>query len=68
MAKQLGVRAEECVMVGNDVSDDLSAAKTGMRTFYLTDYAINKNHLPEQCDGRGSWNELLAFLQALEAE
>ncbi|MBS6474723.1 MAG: HAD family hydrolase [Clostridiales bacterium] len=68
VAEQLGVCAEECVMVGNDASDDLSAVKAGMRAFYLTDYAINKNHLPERCDGRGSWNELLAFLQALEAE
>lgn len=65
VAEQLGVPAAACVMVGNDAREDLIAARTGMRTFYLTDYAINREHLPEDCDGRGSWRELLAFLRAL---
>jgi FMN phosphatase YigB (HAD superfamily) len=38
----LGVTAEECLMVGNDVADDMVAEKLGMQVFLLTDCLINK--------------------------
>lgn len=41
IANKLGLCPEECIMVGNDVSDDMSAAKTGMQVFLLTDCLIN---------------------------
>ena len=40
---QLGLSAEECVMVGNDTGDDMVAKKLGMRVFLLTNDLINKS-------------------------
>ena len=38
------ITEEECLMVGNDVEEDLEAAsELGISTFYLNDYGINKN-------------------------
>lgn len=39
--ERLGAKAEECLMVGNDVSDDMSAAAVGCKVFLLTDCLIN---------------------------
>ena len=38
----LGLRAEECLMVGNDVGEDMVAETLGMRVFLLTDCLINR--------------------------
>ena len=43
IANRLGVLPEECLMVGNDTSDDMSATKTGMSVYLLTDCLINSN-------------------------
>jgi HAD superfamily hydrolase (TIGR01549 family) len=38
IAARLGVKPSECVMVGNDVGNDISPArKVGMKTFWITD-------------------------------
>lgn len=39
---ELGVEPEECLMVGNDVSEDMVAESLGMKVFLLTDCLINK--------------------------
>lgn len=41
----LGKRAEECIMIGNDVSDDLPASKIGIETYLIKDHLLNKNNL-----------------------
>ena len=38
---RLGAKPEECLMVGNDVRDDMSAADVGLNVFLLTDCLIN---------------------------
>ncbi len=38
----LNVRAEECLMVGDDIENDLSALKIGIKTFLVTD--LVKHH------------------------
>ena len=38
---RIGAKPEECLMVGNDVSDDMSAADVGCKVFLLTDCLIN---------------------------
>ena len=38
----LGISPQECLMVGNDVSEDMIAEKLGMKVFLLTDCLINK--------------------------
>ncbi len=39
----LGRKPEECVMIGNDVDDDLCAGKLGIKTVLVTDYLINRH-------------------------
>ncbi|MBR5445108.1 MAG: HAD family hydrolase [Clostridia bacterium] len=41
VCRTIGVKPEECLMVGNDVSDDMAARKAGMQVFLLTDCLLN---------------------------
>ncbi len=59
----LGVSAEECLMVGNDVTEDMVASKLGMRVFLLTDNIINKNGEDITVYPRGSFDELVEYIK-----
>ena len=41
---KINVDAKECMMVGNDVSEDMVTTKLGMKVFLLTQDLINKNN------------------------
>lgn len=62
---RLSLNAEECVMVGNDVSDDMVAGKLGMKTFLLTDNLINKENADIAIYSHGGFIELYTFLKGL---
>ncbi|MBR2481670.1 MAG: HAD family hydrolase [Oscillospiraceae bacterium] len=59
----LGLRAEDCLMVGNDAVEDLAAAELGMPVFLLTDCLINKSG--RELDGcpHGGFPALQAWLR-----
>lgn len=59
----LGLKGEECLMVGNDVGEDMIARHLGMKVFLLTDYLINKAGEDISTYPHGSFPELYAFLQ-----
>ena len=60
----LGETAENCIMVGNDVDEDmLAASAVGIRTFLLTDCIINKHNADVADIPQGGFPELLAFLK-----
>lgn len=60
---KLNLNPSECLMVGNDVDEDMIAAeKTGLHTFLLTDCIINKNDVDITNYPNGSLNDLLKFL------
>ena len=61
----LGVSPEECLMVGNDVAEDMAARKLGMEVFLLTDCVINKNNEDISAYPHGGFDELLAFIEKL---
>ena len=61
----LGVRAEECVMVGNDVTEDMIVQQLGMKVFLLTDCLINKYNENIDRYPHGSFPELMAFIKGL---
>ena len=65
---QLGVCAEECLMVGNDVGEDMIAAKLGMQVFLLTDCIINKGNEDISVYPHGSFPELMAYIRASSDE
>ena len=60
--KKLSVNAEDCIMVGNDVSEDMVAGKLGMKTFLLTDNLINKNNEDISVYPHGGFAELISIL------
>jgi len=63
--RTLGAAPEECVMVGNDVTEDMVAKALGMKVFLLTDCLINKNHEDIQQYPHGSFPELMDFIGGL---
>ena len=62
---QLNVSAEECLMVGNDVGEDMIAQQLGMKVFLLTDCLINKAGADISQYPNGSFPELASFLNTL---
>ena len=61
--EKIGLQAEECLMVGNDVTEDMVASKLGMRVFLLTDNIINKNGEDITVYPRGSFDELVEYIK-----
>lgn len=61
----LKVAPNQCVMVGNDVSEDMIAEKLGMKVFLLTDCMINKQDLDISQYPHGSFPELMEFIRRL---
>ena len=60
----LGVECDECVMVGNDVSDDMVAERLGMKVFLLTDCLINKECVDISKYPHGGFDDLLTYVVA----
>ncbi len=63
-----GYSPEECLMVGNDVGEDMVAEKIGMKVFLLTDCLINKSGEDISKYSNGSFEELLSFISELSEQ
>lgn len=61
----LDVKAEECLMVGNDVGEDMVAEDLGMKVFLLTDCLINRDGKDISAYPHGGFSDLLAFTATL---
>lgn len=59
----LELKPEECLMVGNDVAEDMVTKKLGMEVFLLTDCLINKHG--ENIDNypHGGFRQLVEFMK-----
>ena len=62
---QMDVNPEDCLMVGNDVGEDMVARKLGMQVFLLTDCLINKNDEDLSQYPHGGYPELLDYIHSL---
>lgn len=62
---KLGVSPEECVMVGNDVGEDMPAEELGMQVFLLTDCLINKKDVDISRWAHGDYAKLQNWLREL---
>ena len=63
--EKIGLDGPDCLMVGNDVGEDMVAQMLGMKTFLLTDCLINKtgediDHYPH-----GSFPALLHYIRSM---
>lgn len=63
--RKIGKDPEECIMVGNDVKEDMCAAELGMDTFLLKDCLINTDGLDITGLRQGNFHDLLAFIKKL---
>ncbi len=66
-----GLAPEHCLMVGNDVGEDMVAQSLGMKVFLLTDCLINRADEDIDRWPHGGFDDLMVFLReqtAAEAE
>lgn len=66
IAQTLGVTPEECLMVGNDVDEDMVAESTGMKVFLLTNCLINRSRKNISVYPKGNFEQLLSYLEEFE--
>lgn len=64
--EKLGLDPAECLMVGNDVGEDMVAGKLGMKTFLLTDCLINRVGADIEAYPHGSFEALESYIDSLE--
>ncbi|MFC4547313.1 HAD family hydrolase [Paenactinomyces guangxiensis] len=62
VAEYLSVKPQECVMVGNDMQEDMVASTVGMNTFYLTEYRIDRGKPVYPVDQEGSLSDLIDLI------
>lgn len=60
--EKIGCKAEDCLMVGNDVDEDMVAETLGMKVFLLTDCLVNKSGRDISAYPHGSFEELKKFI------
>ena len=60
---RLDVPPDACIMVGNDVQEDMAAGQLGMKTFLVTDCAIDRGHPDYPVDDRGTLKGLYEKLK-----
>ena len=63
--EKAGLLPEECLMVGNDVGDDMVAESLGMKVFLLTDCLINKTDRAVEDFKHGGFDELKKYIEEL---
>ena len=59
---RLNLDPKQCVMIGNDVKEDMTARSLGMEGWLITDCLLNTENLPVECEFEGT----LAKLETLE--
>ncbi len=65
LLSKMGLKAEECVMIGNDVGDDMVAKDIGMEVFLLTDCLINRKDRDINDFRHGDFNALCEYIKEI---
>ncbi len=65
IAKKLGVAPEECLMIGNDVDEDMIAEQVGMSVFLLTDNVINRKNKDISRFSHGGFADLMGYIHRI---
>ena len=65
IVKKLDLDPAQCLMVGNDVQEDMIAASLGMRVFLLTPCLINRNDADLSAYPQGGFDALRAYLDTI---
>ncbi|MBR6407163.1 MAG: HAD family hydrolase [Clostridia bacterium] len=62
LAGQMGLSNDECLVVGNDVGEDMVAADIGMKVFLMTHSLINNKNSDISIYPNGSFDELMKYM------
>ena len=62
---KLGVTPEECLMVGNDVGEDMICEELGMKVFLIGKYIINKENKDISRFPQGDFHDLVKYVRYL---
>ena len=63
--EQIGVKPEECLMVGNDVGEDMITEELGMKVFLMPADLINKVEKDISVYPQGNFEDLLKYIETL---
>lgn len=67
VCEKLGVRPQDCIMVGNDAEEDGAARAAGMDVIMVTDCLINKKNLPLEGFYPATLGDVLTWAENLPA-
>ncbi|MFA6627170.1 MAG: HAD family hydrolase [Bacilli bacterium] len=59
---RFSLNATECMMIGNDVGEDMCTKAMGMKTYLVSNHIINRSNGPENADHMGSREDLYQFV------
>ena len=65
--EQQGLEPWECLMVGNDATEDVAAQEAGIPVFLLTHCLINRQNRDISQWPNGSFEDLMTYIQELKA-
>lgn len=60
---KLGLQPEECLMIGNDVSEDMVVQELGMQVYLVTDCLINRKNFDIGVYPHGSISQLYDYIK-----
>ena len=63
---RLNLDPKQCVMIGNDVKEDMTARSLGMEGWLITDCLLNTENLPVECEFEGTLAKLQEKIETLE--
>lgn len=66
LIEKLGVKPEECLMVGNDVGEDMVTEELGMKVFLMPADLINKVGKDISKYPQGNFEDLMTFINKLK--
>ena len=62
---RLGLKADQCLMVGNDAIEDVAATEVGIKVFLLPKYLINRKNVDISSLPQGDFDDLLNYIDSL---
>ena len=60
--------SKNCVMVGNDVRDDMVAKKVGIKTFLIEDFKVERKDVDIEPDWKGTRDDIIDYLDNFEVK
>lgn len=62
----LDLDASQCLMVGNDINEDMIVSKLNMSTYLITNHVIQDTIIPDSVNYSGNYVDFYQFVKSLE--